>query len=95
MKFLTRNLSFLIKTPLAGTETTACPVAFRNLGGPLQYNLVIAAIFYDAQDNMVNFGDFYESSPENITGDQLLDFEICADAFNREIAHYDLRAWGQ
>lgn len=67
----------------------------RNLGEALEYNLVIAAIFYDAQDNMVNFGDFYESSPENITGDQLLDFEICADAFNRQIAHYDLRAWGQ
>jgi hypothetical protein len=67
----------------------------RNPGGALQRNLLIVLVLYDDQDRVVNFGDYYESSPESLAGGQTLDFEVCADEFNQDIARYELRAWGE
>ena len=66
----------------------------RNPGNPLVNDLVIAVILYDHQDKVVNYGEYYEPFPEDIIGDQTLDFEVCADPSNQEVARHELRAWG-
>ena len=52
--------------------------------------LVIAAVLYDSQDNVVNFGDYSEFGVD----DDEVDFEICINPPNQEVARYELRAWG-
>jgi len=60
-------------------------------GESLQAYLVIVAVLYDDQGNVVNFGDYYEPYLEE---DQSLTFEICVGPPNQDIARYELRAWG-
>jgi hypothetical protein len=67
----------------------------RNPGGPLQNNLTIVAILYTAQANVISFESYEEYFPEDIVGDQTLDFEVCVDPLNQEVARYEVRAWGQ
>ncbi len=67
----------------------------QNPGGELQDYLVIAAVLYDDQDRIVNFGDYYEPYPIDVVGGQPLDFEICVAPPNQGVARYELRAWGQ
>jgi hypothetical protein len=64
------------------------------LQGPaetLQSYVVIVAVLYDAQNNIINFGDYYEPYLES---GQSLDFEICVGPPNQGVARYELRAWG-
>jgi len=60
-------------------------------GDSLQSYLVIVAVLYDNQDNVVNFSDYYEPYLE---GNQSLTFEICIGPPNQDVARYELRAWG-
>ncbi len=53
--------------------------------------LIIAAVLYDGQGNVVNFGDYGEF---DLDGDDEIDFEICINPPNQEVARYELRAWG-
>lgn len=64
-------------------------------GNLLQNYLLIMAILYDAQGHVVGFGDYYESTPDFLIGDQTLDFEICVGQPNQEVASFELQAWGQ
>ena len=57
--------------------------------------ILILAILYDSQDRMVRFGDYYESKPDYLVGDQTLDFEICVEPPDHEVSRYELQAWGQ
>jgi hypothetical protein len=57
----------------------------------LQNYLVIMAVLYDEQGNVVNFGDYYEPYLEN---NQSLNFEICVAPPYQDVARYELRAWG-
>jgi uncharacterized protein YgiM (DUF1202 family) len=67
----------------------------QNPEGQLQEYLLIVAILYDSQDNVINFGDYYAANPGDIVGDQSLDFEVCIDSPAEDVARYELRAWGQ
>jgi hypothetical protein len=67
----------------------------QNPGGQLRDYLVIAAVLYDSQGNVANFSETYETEPQDISGDEPLDFEICIDPPNQNVARYELRAWGE
>jgi hypothetical protein len=63
----------------------------QNLGAPLQEYIVIVAVLFDSQDRVLKFGEYYEPGPV----DPSLEFEICIDLINQDIARHELRAWGQ
>ncbi len=67
----------------------------RNPGGGLRDYLVIAAVLYDDQDNVINFDSYDVWYPQEVTGDQGEDFEVCADPLDQEVADYVVRAWGR
>ena len=57
--------------------------------------LVVVAILYNGQGNVVNF-DYYDAPyPEDITGQETMDFEICVDTLDQDAARHELRAWGE
>jgi hypothetical protein len=66
----------------------------RNPGGRLEGYLVIAAVLYDDQDDVINFdsGTWY---PQQVVGDETLDFEVCVDWLGQQVTRYEVRAWGQ
>jgi hypothetical protein len=66
----------------------------RNPGSRLESYLVIAAVLYDDQDDVINFdsGTWY---PQEVVGDETLDFEVCVDPLGQDVARYEVRAWGQ
>jgi hypothetical protein len=66
----------------------------RNLGGQLQEYLIIMAVLYDDQDNVINFSEYEEYAPEEVLGDQTSTFEICVAPPNQGVARYELRALG-
>jgi hypothetical protein len=57
--------------------------------------LVIAAVLYNAQDKVINFGSYENYSSEAMAGNATQDFEVCADPLDQEVARYEVRAWGQ
>jgi hypothetical protein len=61
-----------------------------NSGG-LDEDVVIAAVLYDSQGQVVNFGETYESE----AGAEPIGFEICVDPPNQNVARYELQAWGE
>jgi hypothetical protein len=94
-EILEQDLEF-INTTSSQPDTEYCVTGqIQNLGNPLQYILITVAVLYDSRGNIVNFADFSETTPANVTGTHTPDFKLCADDFDREIAHYELRAWGQ
>jgi hypothetical protein len=66
---------------------------FSNPGSELQDYLIIAAVLYDGQDNVLNFGDYEEFG--TIGGGDASNFEICIDRPNQDIARYEVVAWGR
>ncbi|MFN8456224.1 MAG: FxLYD domain-containing protein [Anaerolineae bacterium] len=67
----------------------------RNNGDELQDYLVIVAILYDGQGNVVNFDYYDEYNPDGIRGDDTSEFDICVPPPNQETANFELRAWGR
>ncbi len=68
--------------------------SLRDQGNEPQEYLVIVAILYDAQNNVVNFGDYYESDPGEEIDENALDFQLCVDPLGQDVARHELRAWG-
>lgn len=66
----------------------------RNPGGQLSDYLLVMAVIYDNQDTIINFDIYEENSPGDIVGEATLDFEICIDSFNQQVARHELRALG-
>ena len=66
----------------------------RNPGGQLLDYLLIVAVLYNDQDNVINFDTYDEPSPEDVKGDGISDLEVCVDALDQQIARYELRAVG-
>ena len=66
----------------------------RNLAGELDFYLTVVAVLYDVQDKVINFSDHYDYSPEQVIGDQTMDFALCVDPLGQDVARYELRAWG-
>jgi hypothetical protein len=67
----------------------------RNPGGQLGDYLVIVAVLYNDQGNVIYFDSYQDYSPEDVIGAQTLDFEVCVDPLDQRVADYDVRAWGQ
>ncbi len=79
-----------------GDERDYCVVGvLRNSGGQLGDYLVVVAVLYDDQDKVINFDSSHDYAPEDVVGDQTLDFEVCVDPLGQEVDYYELRAWGQ
>lgn len=66
----------------------------RNPGEKLASYLVIVAVIYDEQGNVINYYDLYNQSPQDLVGDQTTDFEICVNPLNQQVAHFESLAWG-
>ena len=67
----------------------------QNPGGALEDYLVVVVVLYDDQDNVIYFDSYVDYSPQDVVGEQTLDFEVCVDPLGQEVADYDVRAWGQ
>jgi len=91
----TPRQDFVFSNLDARTEEEAYCVSgiLQNPGPELSDYLVIMLILYDNQEQVINFGDYYDLFPEGAISE--LDFEICVDPPNQGVARYDLRAWGQ
>jgi hypothetical protein len=76
-------------------ETHCLTGSLQNLGGGLKDHVVIIAIWYDAQGNVLKSSNHYETKLTELPGDKPLGFEICADALTGDIVRYELRAWGR
>lgn len=66
----------------------------RNPGDELRDYLVIVAILYDDQGQVINFNANYEFSLEALKGDDTMDFESCVAPFDQSVTRYEVRAWG-
>ncbi|MGD9146658.1 MAG: hypothetical protein PVI80_13930, partial [Anaerolineae bacterium] len=67
----------------------------RNLGQPLDRFLMVAAVLYDADGRVINWGIGYQPAPADLTGDNTVVVSACARRYNHNVARYELRAWGQ
>jgi hypothetical protein len=67
----------------------------QNLGGELEEYLVIVAVLYNDQDKAINFDDYDEFELEYVIGGETAEFQLCVDDLNQDVAHHELRAWGQ
>jgi hypothetical protein len=67
----------------------------RNAGDSLQNYLVVVAVLFNAQNQVISFDSYDEPYPEEISGSQTSDFEICIDPLEQSVARYELRAWGK
>ncbi|MEW5957253.1 MAG: hypothetical protein AB1801_05995 [Chloroflexota bacterium] len=77
-----------------GTNMYCLGGQVQNLGLPLAGYLVIMATTYDAQGQVVGFGEYAPTSPENIVGDQTSPFEMCIDPLDQHVARHEFRALG-
>lgn len=66
----------------------------QNTGLPLGDYLVVMAIAYNEQGNVVSFGEYSPVLPNVVVGDQISPFEMCIDPLNQNIARHELRALG-
>lgn len=67
----------------------------RNVGQPLTEYLMVVAVLYDDDDRVINWGIGYEPAANVPVGDKTVVVSACAERFNRIVARYELRAWGQ
>lgn len=65
-----------------------------NRGAELEDFLVVVAVLYDAQNQMISFGDS-SIEPSLATPGQANEFEVCADSFNQEVSRFELVSWGK
>jgi uncharacterized protein YraI len=68
--------------------------ALKNPGGQLANYLVITAVLYDEQGNVLRFGNNNKIAYQNMVGDQTTDFEVCVKSPPSNVASHDLLAWG-
>ena len=91
---LQQDFQFLEINPSQDAEDYCVRGKLQNPGRPLQYFLVIVAVLFDDQGNVINFSDYYELSPTSVVGNKFMDFENCINSFDQNVARYELRAWG-
>ncbi len=68
--------------------------ALKNPGSQLTDYLVIAAILYDAQGQVLRFFNVRETAVTEVIGDRALDFETCLESPPANVARHELLAWG-
>lgn len=89
-----RGFKFVDFKPSVSSGNYCFSSRLQNGGAPLQTQLTVVAILYDKQGNVINFSEDTKSSPQDLVGDQTLNFEICVDSLKQGVARFDLRAWG-
>jgi len=67
----------------------------RNPGERLQESLIVVAVLYDADGNVVNYGEATPSSPFSIFGARVFNFDICVSPPNDGVVRYEARALGR
>jgi|GEM_PF-1905264 len=67
---------------------------FKNPGSGLRDYLVLTAVLFNGQDNVVNFGHYSVYYPEGVEADPDFEFDLCADSFDQEVTRFELQAWG-
>jgi hypothetical protein len=89
-----QDFEFLELEPFNDGSDYCVAGMLRNPGASLGGYLVIAVVLHDGQDDVINFdsGTWY---PQEVVGDQTLDFEVCVDSLGQQVADYEVRAWGQ
>jgi hypothetical protein len=66
----------------------------KNPGSQLAKYLVVAAILYDDQGNVLRFGNNNRIAYQDVMGDKTQDFEICIKSPPNNMARHELLAWG-
>jgi hypothetical protein len=90
-----QDFELLDVEPSSGAGDYCLGGKLQNAGAQMTDYLVILAVLYNEDDNVINFGQYEASSPEDVLADEVLDFEICSDTFGQHVARYELQAWGQ
>jgi hypothetical protein len=93
-EMLRQDFEFLEVHPSNGAGDYCLTGKLHHPGGELDSYLIVLAVLYDGQDQVINYSDDYKPFPAGLVGDQTIDFEVCVDPLNQEVARYDLRAWG-
>jgi hypothetical protein len=86
-----QNFEFLELSQWNEADDYCVQGVIRSADDSVQDHLVIVAVLYDEQSNVVNFGDYYEPY---LKSDKASNFEICVGPPNQGVARYELRAWG-
>jgi hypothetical protein len=66
-----------------------------NRGDKLNDYVMVAAILYNDQDQIIDFDGDTSYSPQDIVGDTTYDFEFCIDVLDQNVGRYEMRAWGK
>ncbi|GAB4441568.1 MAG: hypothetical protein Kow0031_23600 [Anaerolineae bacterium] len=90
-----QNFEFLNVTPQGRKDSYCLQGELRNPGSPFQDYLLIAAILFNNQDEVIGFGEYQEFGHTQIAGDRTARFEICVDQPGQDVARYELQAWGR
>lgn len=67
---------------------------FKNSGDGLRDYLVLTAVLFNGQDNVVNFGHYSVYYPEGVEADPDFEFDLCADSLDQQVTRFELLAWG-
>jgi hypothetical protein len=67
----------------------------KSRAGEVQDYLIVAAVLYDAQGNVVNYGDYQEFGRIGLGGDETASFDMCLGPPLAGVARYELQAWGK
>jgi len=89
---LRQDFDFLEQYQQTEEESYCVGGTLRNPGGNLQNYLLITALLYNQQGQLLGFGEAYEVP---LTGGESLDFEICLEPPAGPVSRYQLQAWGQ
>lgn len=90
-----QDFEFLEMAAAAEGENYCLTGQLLNPGEPLQSYLMVAAVLYDSQGQVINYRHDYHRSPVEVVDDQTLAIFICVERLNQEVARYELTAWGQ
>jgi hypothetical protein len=66
----------------------------RNPGSDLEDFVLLAAIVYNGQDQVINFGED-EADPEDLESGGSYDLEICVETPGEKVASFAVQAWGE
>lgn len=88
------DFEFVDVDPSAEGEEYCLNGRLRNPGDQLQAYLMVTAVLYDGQDQVINYNNAFKSGPKQIVGDETLEVALCVKSRQQEVARYELRAWG-
>lgn len=69
--------------------------SLKNQGAQLNYQLIVALILYNSQNQVLNFADLDVEAYDTIVGDTLGAFSICAETHGAIVARHEIMAWGE